>query len=135
MAGRSGSPISSTTADWNTAAERRGNAILAANPDVLLVVEGVSTVGSDTYWWGGNLSGARTAPIQLSHPERLVYSAHEYGPEVHEQTWFDDATFPASLAPVWDKHFDFIMAATTRGATGAGIPTRATPVASWTMTG
>ncbi len=95
--------------DWNSAAERCGNEILAANPDVLIIVEGVSIVGTDVYWWGGNLSAVRTAPIVLSKPEKLVYSAHEYGPEVHDQTWFTDATFPASLAPVWDQHFDFIM--------------------------
>ena len=46
--------------DWNSAAERCGNAILAENPDVLIIVEGVSIVGTDSYWWGGNLSGART---------------------------------------------------------------------------
>jgi aryl-phospho-beta-D-glucosidase BglC (GH1 family) len=95
--------------DWNSAAERCGNAVLAVNPDVLIIVEGVSIIGTDVYWWGGNLSAVRTAPIHLSKPEKLVYSAHEYGPEVHDQTWFTDATFPASLAPAWDKHFDFIM--------------------------
>jgi aryl-phospho-beta-D-glucosidase BglC (GH1 family) len=99
----------STATDWNSAAERCGNAIQAANPDVLIIVEGVSIVGTDTYWWGGNLSAVRTAPIHLTHPEKLVYSTHEYGPEVHDQTWFSDPTFPANLAKVWDQHFDFIM--------------------------
>jgi aryl-phospho-beta-D-glucosidase BglC (GH1 family) len=95
--------------DWNSAAERCGNAIQAMNPDVLIIVEGVSIVGTDVYWWGGNLSAVRTAPIHLTHPEKLVYSTHEYGPEVHDQTWFTDATFPANLAAVWTQHFDFIM--------------------------
>jgi endoglucanase len=95
--------------DWNSAAERCGNAIQAVNSDVLIIVEGVSIVGTDVYWWGGNLSAVRTAPIHLTYPEKLVYSAHEYGPEVHDQTWFSDATFPANLAAVWTQHFDFIM--------------------------
>jgi endoglucanase len=95
--------------DWNSAAERCGNAILAVNPDVLIIVEGVSIVGTDVYWWGGNLSAVRTAPVHLSKPEKLVYSAHEYGPEVHDQTWFSDPTFPANLPAVWNQHFDFIM--------------------------
>lgn len=98
-----------TATDWNAAAEKCGNAILAANPDVLVVVEGVSIVGSDSYWWGGNLSGAKTAPIKLSRPEKLMYSAHEYGPEVHDQPWFTEASFPSNLASVWEKHFDFLM--------------------------
>ncbi|HET9955127.1 MAG TPA: glycoside hydrolase family 5 protein [Polyangiaceae bacterium] len=95
--------------DWNSAAERCGNAILEANPDVLIIVEGVAKVGQDGYWWGGNLSGVKTHPIQLSNPKKLVYSAHEHGPEVFDQTWFGSADFPANLAGVWEQHFDFIM--------------------------
>jgi len=95
--------------DWNSAAERCGNAVLAANPDVLIVVEGVEFFGTDDYWWGGNLGAAKATPIKLSHPEKLVYSAHDYGPQVHAETWFTDATFPANLASVWDKHWDFLM--------------------------
>lgn len=95
--------------DWNSAAERCGNAVLAANPDVLIVVEGVQMVGPDNYWSGGNLSGVRTNPINLAHPEKLVYSAHDYGPEVYPQPWFTDATFPANLPALWTENFDFIM--------------------------
>lgn len=95
--------------NWKAAAERCGNAILEVNPDVLIIVEGVEKVGSDGYWWGGNLSGVKTAPIQLSNPKKLVYSAHEYGPEVHDQPWFQTSDFPANLPAVWGPHFDFIM--------------------------
>jgi aryl-phospho-beta-D-glucosidase BglC (GH1 family) len=97
------------TTDWNSAAERCGNAILAANPDWLIVVEGTEKVGSDGYWWGGNLSGAKTNPIKLSDPRKLMYSAHEYGPEVHEQPWFSDASFPSNLPALWTSKFDFLM--------------------------
>jgi endoglucanase len=95
--------------DWNLAAERCGNAILAANPDWIIVVEGTEKVGSDGYWWGGNLSGVKTNPIKLSNPQKLMYSAHEYGPEVHEQPWFSDASFPNNLSALWTAKFDFIM--------------------------
>src|SRR5258706_13924118 len=71
--------------DWRLAAERAGNAILAANPDWLIVVEGVERLGNDWYWWGGNLSGARDAPVRLGVPEKLVYSPHDYGPGVYQQ--------------------------------------------------
>jgi len=98
-----------TSTDWNTAAEKCGNAILAANPDWVIVVEGVEKVGSDGYWWGGNLSGVKSKPINLSDPSKLMYSAHEYGPEVHDQPWFSDASFPNNLPAVWTSHFDFIM--------------------------
>lgn len=95
--------------DWNAAAERCGNAILAVNSDVLIIVEGVEKVGTDGYWWGGNLSGARDKPIVLSKPDKLVYSAHEYGPEVFEQTWFTASNFPSNLSTVWNDHFGFLM--------------------------
>lgn len=95
--------------DWNAAAERCGNAILEVNPDVLIVVEGVEKVGTDGYWWGGNLSGARAFPIMLSNPAKLVYSAHEYGPEVHLQPWFESADFPDNLPGIWDSKFGFLM--------------------------
>ncbi|MBV9173375.1 MAG: glycoside hydrolase family 5 protein, partial [Chloroflexi bacterium] len=38
--------------DWRLAAERAGNAILEVNPDWLIIVEGVQSVGGNTYWWG-----------------------------------------------------------------------------------
>jgi aryl-phospho-beta-D-glucosidase BglC (GH1 family) len=97
------------TTDWNSAAERCGNAILAANADWLIVVEGVEKVGSDGYWWGGNLVGVKTNPIKLSNPKKLMYSTHEYGPEVHDQPWFSDASFPNNLPALWTSKFDFIM--------------------------
>lgn len=95
--------------DWNTAAEKCGNAILAANPNWLIIVEGTEKVGADSYWWGGNLTGVKSAPIQLSKPDKLVYSTHEYGPEVFQQTWFSDASFPNNLRALWRAKFDFVM--------------------------
>lgn len=95
--------------DWNSAAERCGNAILNVNPDALIIVEGVEKVGGDSYWWGGNLSGARGQPIVLTSPQKLVYSAHEYGPEVFAQPWFTAADFPSNLPAIWKSHFGFLM--------------------------
>ena len=42
-------------------------------------------VASDGIWWGENLVGARTQPVVLSVPGRLVYSPHVYGPSVFMQ--------------------------------------------------
>jgi endoglucanase len=94
--------------DWKAAAQKCGNAILAENPDVLIVVEGVQQVGSDGYWWGGNLIGVASAPIVLSKPDKLVYSPHEYGPEVFAQTWFSAADYPKNLPGIWDKYFGYL---------------------------
>lgn len=94
--------------DWNAAAQKCGNAILAENPDVLIIVEGVEQYGSTVYWWGGNLRGVRKNPIVLSKPGKLVYSPHEYGPEVFQQPWFFEAGFPDNMEAIWDDAFGYI---------------------------
>ena len=95
--------------DWRLAAERAGNAILAANPDWLIIVEGIERQGSDGYWWGGNLAGARSAPVRLSRPGKLVYSAHDYGPGVYSQPWFKASDFPHNLPAVWRQHWAYLV--------------------------
>ncbi len=94
--------------DWHTAAQRAGNAVLAVNPRLLIFVEGVDSYAGDTYWWGGNLEGVRRSPVHLSIPNRLVYSAHEYGPTEYSQPWFNTSTSPATLASIWRRHWAFI---------------------------
>ncbi len=64
--------------DWNIAAEKCGNAVLAKNPDVLIIVEGVQWYGNFSFWWGGNLMAARDTPLRLAYENRLVYSTHVY---------------------------------------------------------
>lgn len=95
--------------DWRLAAERAGDAILAANPDWLIIVEGIQRVGGDTYWWGGNLSAAGEAPVRLSNSARLVYSAHDYGPEESGQTWLRPPAFPDTLPDVWRAHWAYLQ--------------------------
>lgn len=58
------------TTDWHAAAERGGNAVLSANPDLLIFVEGVN--------YAGDLSGVASLPVVLNSPGHLVYEAHDY---------------------------------------------------------
>ncbi len=95
--------------DWHLAAERAGNAILAANPEWLVIVEGIEQYHGDYYWWGGNLEGARQYPVQLSEQDKLVYSAHDYGPEIYKQSWFKAANFPHNLPTVWQQHWAYLQ--------------------------
>lgn len=103
-----------TTVDWRLAAERAGNAILSVNPNWLIFVEGVGCYGpggstsGDCYWWGGNLEGVAQFPVQLSVPNRLVYSAHDYPHDVASQPWFSDPTYPNNLPAIWDKYWGYI---------------------------
>ncbi|MBV9131757.1 MAG: cellulase family glycosylhydrolase [Chloroflexi bacterium] len=94
--------------DWRLAAERAGNAILAVNPYVLIFVQGIERSGDDWYWWGGNFLDARTAPVQLAVPGRVVYSPHDYGPDVYAQPWFSAADFPNNLPGIWDAHWGYL---------------------------
>lgn len=56
--------------DWAAAATRAGNAVLAANPDVLIVVMALC--------FGMELRPARAHPIRLDLPDRVVYQTHNY---------------------------------------------------------
>ncbi len=73
--------------DWHKAAEDLGRKILAVNPDILIVVEGIN-------WWGTipllgsgsrpHLMPVRDRPVHLPGNNKLVYAAHNYthiGPE------------------------------------------------------
>ncbi|HXU74121.1 MAG TPA: glycoside hydrolase family 5 protein [Polyangia bacterium] len=95
--------------DWRLAAERAGNAVLGVNPHLLVIVEGIQTVGGDTYWWGGNLKNAGQFPVQLSVPNQLVYSAHDYPSTVFAQTWFSAPNYPSNLPGVWDQHWGYLV--------------------------
>jgi endoglucanase len=82
----------------------------------------------DGYWWGGNLLGVNGnannpgAPILLNAggnasslgapvPNQVVYSAHDYGPALYQQAWFNTSTCyksncsASSLADVWRKYW------------------------------
>jgi len=98
--------------DWRLAAERVGNAILNVNPNWLIVVEGVenNVPGQKlkNYWHGGNLEGVKDYPVRLSRRDKLVYSAHEYGPGVYNQPYFSEKNFPKNLSDRWQTGFYYI---------------------------
>ena len=94
--------------DWRLAAERGGNAILAIDPNWLIVVEGVSNFNGQSTWWGGNLMGAAQYPVRLNVPGQLVYSPHEYPASVSYQTWFADPTYPNNMPGIWDKYWGYL---------------------------
>jgi endoglucanase len=95
--------------DWRLAAEKAGNAVLAVDPSWLIIVEGITIYRGDRYWWGGNLEGARKYPVELSVPHQLVYSAHDYGPQVYEQSWFQAPSFPRNMPRIWQKHWAYLQ--------------------------
>ncbi|HEX6519594.1 MAG TPA: cellulase family glycosylhydrolase [Streptosporangiaceae bacterium] len=107
------------TGDPNTdvrlAYEQAGNAILAADPGALIFCEGIgenptSSGGTNSTWWGGDLALAGQFPVALSSPGHVVYSAHDYGPNLFQQTWFNSSTTSASLDAVWNGNWGYLYA-------------------------
>ena len=101
--------------DVRLAYEQAGDAILAADPDALIFCEGVSenpaaSGGTNSTWWGGDLAEAGQYPVTLSSPGHVVYSAHDYGPSLFQQTWFTSSTTPASLDAVWNANWGYLYA-------------------------
>jgi endoglucanase len=106
-----------TATDVRLAYEQAGDAILAVDPGALIFCEGISEYpdssapgGYDTTWWGGDLQGVAQYPVVLSEPGHVVYSAHDYGPDLYQQTWFNSSTTPASLDAVWNEFWGYIYA-------------------------
>jgi endoglucanase len=108
-----GCPVSLTAQNWPVAAEAAGNAILAINPKLLIFVEGNDCYSGVCGWQGGNLIGVANYPVTLSVANQLVYSAHDYGPNLYQQSWFNGSTTPASLDATWNKYWGYISGAGT----------------------
>jgi endoglucanase len=57
-------------ADWHDAATRAGNRVLAKNPNLLIIVEGLDSAD--------NLTAVGDLPIVLEVDHRVVYQSHQY---------------------------------------------------------
>ena len=119
---RWGDEASSADLDWAAAAETLGNAILEANPDLLILVQGVHIVDGRWYWVGGNLKGAQERPIELDLDGRLVYSVHDYPRSVRDVPWLKGAT-PEEMVENFRQHWGYLLEEGTApvliGETGA----------------
>ncbi|MET9518353.1 cellulase family glycosylhydrolase [Streptomyces sp. NPDC002994] len=109
--------------NFKYACETAGKRILAINPNVLVLCEGIevypkagvswtSTTPADYYstWWGGNLRGVRDHPVDLgANSDQLVYSPHDYGPLVYAQPWFTGTWDRTTLErDVWDPNWLYL---------------------------
>lgn len=113
--------------NWKYIAEKAAGAVLANNPNVLIMVEGIeiypkdinengdfsSKSDSDYHynWWGGNLRGVRDNPVNLGkYQNKLVYSPHDYGPAVYEQPWFKGGfTYESLYEDCWYDNWLYIQ--------------------------
>jgi endoglucanase len=93
---------SSAPNNWKRVAQEAATRILAINPNVLILIEGIESYPKDgvnwtsrtpadyhNTWWGGNLRGVTQFPVTVAgHQDQIMYSPHDYGPSVYEQPWF-----------------------------------------------
>ena len=109
-----GCPTSLTSKNWPVAAQAAGNAILAINPKLLVFVAGTDCYNHVCGWRGGNLIGVATHPVVLNVPNQLAYSAHDYGPALFRQPWFNfDTTSAGSLSSAWNQFWGYISSTGT----------------------
>lgn len=113
--------------NWKYIAEQAAFAVLSANPNALVLVEGIeiypvdikangdfsSTNDEDYYfnWWGGNLRGVADYPVNLGEfQNKLVYSPHDYGPTVYAQPWFEgNYTYESLMKDCWYDNWLYIQ--------------------------
>jgi endoglucanase len=103
-----GCPATDMAQNWPAAAGRAGKAILAVNSNLLIAVEGTDCYSGDCGWQGANLEGAAKYPVTLPVANRLVYSAHDYGPDLDKQAWFNAQTTAATLTATWTRYWAYL---------------------------
>ncbi|HUS25586.1 MAG TPA: glycoside hydrolase family 5 protein [Candidatus Binatia bacterium] len=95
---------------WKTAAETAGLAVLAANPSLLVFVEGINgnydgVENPDVPMnWGEDLQPHAYQPLAIP-AAKLVLAPHTYGPDVYVKSSFLAGNFPANLAADWNTLF------------------------------
>ncbi len=81
--------------DWHAAAERGGNAVLKANPKLLVIVEGPQ--------YSTDFRGFANLPVRLSVSHRLVYSPHAYATPEHRFESY------AELRAAYDERAGYLL--------------------------
>jgi endoglucanase len=81
--------------DWHAAAERGGNAVLTANPRLLVMVESPD--------YSTNFAGFDKLPVKLKVAHRLVYSPHAYNISGHPFSGYDE------LKQIYDARAGFLL--------------------------
>lgn len=81
--------------DWHGAAERGGNAVLAANPKLLIMVESPN--------YSTDFTGFDKLPVRLKIEHRLVYSPHAYAFSNHAFASYEE------LKQAYDARAGFLL--------------------------
>jgi len=96
-------------AQWKPLAEKAATAILAANPNLLIFVQGITanwdgkekTIPLN---WGENLQPQAYSPLNIQN-NKLVLSPHTYGPDTYMKPSFSAPNYPKNLPADWETAF------------------------------
>jgi aryl-phospho-beta-D-glucosidase BglC (GH1 family) len=95
---------------WKPAVESASVAVLAANPNLLIFVQGINgnfdnkEATNIPMNWGEDFQPQAYQPLNVA-AGKLVLTPHTYGPDVYQKISFSAANFPANLAANWDTLF------------------------------
>lgn len=95
---------------WKAAAESAAAAVLAANPKLMIFVQGINgnfdgvEKTNIPMNWGEDFQPQAYQPLDIPN-DKLVLSPHTYGPDVYVKASFGAANFPANLVEHWDSLF------------------------------
>jgi endoglucanase len=94
---------------WKDAAEAAASAVLTANPNLLIFVQGINgnfdgKEKSVAMNWGEDFQPEAYQPLNIP-ADKLVLSPHTYGPDVYVKSSFSASNYPANLAADWDTLF------------------------------
>ena len=95
---------------WKAATESAAAAILPANPNLLIFVQGITgnfdgvETTAISMNWGENFQPQAYQPLNIP-PGKLVLSPHTYGPDVYVKPTFNAPAFPANLSADWERLF------------------------------
>jgi aryl-phospho-beta-D-glucosidase BglC (GH1 family) len=101
---------SNPSLSWKAAVESAAKAILAANPNLLIMVQGIAGNFDGVentnipINWGEDLQPQAYMPLNIPQ-DKLVFVPHTYGPDVFYKSSFNAANFPGNLTPDWDTLF------------------------------
>jgi endoglucanase len=105
--------------------ETVGNAILAVNPNVLIIVEGPINYGGCFVGGGvcpeGDLTMVNSLPVVLNVPDKIVYSVHEYPNEISSITQDSGSSAISRMNNAWGYLISQNIAPVWIGEMGASM--------------
>ena len=101
-------PYGHTWGSWAVFVRAIGARILATCPRWIVVAQGV---GGSGFWWGENVGGHVSDPIELPLPHRLVLSPHSYGHNP-AMPYMSHPDFPRNLPAEWERLWGYVPNAT-----------------------